>query len=179
MERSHPERPLAKCLLILSGCLVKIAHFTNHLGRCGRNNAFGRRCWDRNTRARPWADRLASAWLIKRFIDPKAKLVWLKSPKDCPKRAVGYDFDGAEFTHVGPKVTFEVLLASFSLETDPALQRIGAIIHYLDAGGVPVPEAIGLEAMLRGAKLSLDDDTLVNEAAKLFQFLYEDFSGSA
>ena len=131
------------------------------------------------TRARPWADRLASAWLIKRFIDPQAKLVWLKSPKDCPKRAVGYDFDGAEFTHVGPKVTFEVLLASFSLETDPALQRIGAIIHYLDAGGVPVPEAIGLEAMLRGAKQSLDDDTLVNEAAKLFQFLYEDFSGSA
>ena len=46
MERSHPERPLAKCLLILSGCLVKIAHFTNHLGRCGRNNAFGRRCWE-------------------------------------------------------------------------------------------------------------------------------------
>ena len=131
------------------------------------------------TRARPWADRLASAWLIKRFIDPKAKLVWLKSPKDCPKRAVGYDFDGAEFTHVGAKVTFEVLLASFSLETDPALQRIGAIIHYLDAGGVPVPEAIGLEAILRGAKQSLDDDTLVNEAAKLFQFLYEDFSGNA
>ena len=46
MERSHPERPLTKCLLILSGCLVKIAHFTNHLGRCGRNNAFGRRCWE-------------------------------------------------------------------------------------------------------------------------------------
>ena len=102
-----------------------------------------------------------------------------KESKGLSKRAVGYDFDGAEFTHVGPKVTFEVLLASFSLETDPALQRIGAIIHYLDAGGVPVPEAIGLEAMLRGAKQSLDDDTLVNEAAKLFQFLYEDFSGSA
>ena len=46
MERSHPERPLTKCLLILSGCLVKIAHFTNYLGRCGRNNAFGRRCWE-------------------------------------------------------------------------------------------------------------------------------------
>ena len=131
------------------------------------------------TRARPWVDRLASAWLIKRFIDPKAKLVWLKSPKDCPKRAVSYDFDGAEFSHIGAKVTFEVLLASFNLETDPALQRIGAIIHYLDAGGVPVPEAIGLDAILRGAKQSLDDDNLVNEAAKVFQFLYEDFSGSA
>lgn len=132
------------------------------------------------TRARPWADRLASAWLIKRFIDPRAKLLWLKSPKDCPKRAVGYDFDGAEFTHVGAKVTFEVLLASFGLEDDPALERIGAVIHYLDAGGVSVPEAVGLEAMLRGAQRLIDnDDSLVNEAGKLFQFLYVHYTASA
>jgi hypothetical protein len=132
------------------------------------------------TRARPWADRLASAWLIKGFIDPRAKLLWLKSPKDCPKRAVGYDFDGAEFTHVGAKVTFEVLLASFGLEGDPALERIGAIIHYLDAGGVPVPEAVGMEAILRGARqLIEDDDRLVNEAGKLFQFLYVHYAASA
>ena len=131
------------------------------------------------TRARPWADRLASAWLIKRFIDPRAKLLWLKTPKDCPKRAVGYDFDGAEFTHVGAKVTFEVLLASFGLEGDAALERIGAIIHYLDAGGVSVPEAFGLEAMLRGAqRLLLNDDTLVNEAGKLFEYLYDHYSAS-
>ena len=132
------------------------------------------------TRARPWADRLASAWLIKRFIDPRAKLLWLKSPKDCPKRAVGYDFDGAEFTHVGAKVTFEVLLASFGLEGDPALERIGAVIHYLDTGGVSVPEAVGLEAMLRGAqRLIDDDDSLVNEAGKLFQFLHVHYTASA
>lgn len=132
------------------------------------------------TRARPWADRLASAWLIKRFIDPRAKLLWLKSPKDCPRRAVGYDFDGAEFTHVGAKVTFEVLLASFGLEGDPALDRIGAVIHYLDAGGVPVPEAGGIEAILRGARqLIEDDDNLVNEAGKLFQFLYVHYTASA
>ncbi len=79
------------------------------------------------TRARPWADRLASAWLIKRFIDRRAKFLWLKSPKDCPKRAVGFDFDGAEFTHVGAKVTFEVLLASFGLDGDPALWNGSAL----------------------------------------------------
>ncbi len=132
------------------------------------------------TRARPWADRLASAWLIKRFIDPGAKLLWLKSPKDCPKRAVGFDFDGAEFTHVGAKVTFEVLLSSFGLEGDPALERIGTLIHYLDVGGVPVPEAVGLEAMLRGAhRLIVDDDVLVTEAGKLFEFLYVHYAASA
>jgi hypothetical protein len=132
------------------------------------------------TRARPWADRLASAWLIKRFIDPRARLIWLKNPKDCPKRAIGYDFDGAEFTHVGAKVTFEVLVASFGLESDPALERIGALIHYLDAGGISVPESAGLEAMLRGARQLIEsDDSLVDEAAKLFEFLHVHYTAGA
>ncbi|OHE81829.1 MAG: hypothetical protein A3G75_11790 [Verrucomicrobia bacterium RIFCSPLOWO2_12_FULL_64_8] len=48
---------------------------------------------------------------------------------------MGFDFDGAEFTHVGNRVTFEVLLSSFGLETDPALAAIGGAVHLLDAGG--------------------------------------------
>jgi len=132
------------------------------------------------TRARPWADRLASAWLIKRFIDPRAKLLWLKSPKDCPRRAVGYDFDGAQFTHIGAKVTYEVLLASFGLEGDAALEAIGRLIHYLDVGGVPVLEAPGVEAVLRGAhRLLGDDDALMTEAGKVFEFLYAHYGSGA
>jgi hypothetical protein len=132
------------------------------------------------TRARPWADRLASAWLVKRCIDRHAKFLWLKTPKDCPKRAVGFDFDGAEFTHIGAKVTFEVLLASFGLNEDPALERIGALIHYLDVGGVPVPEAAGLEALLRGARDALnDDDALLAEAGRLLDYLYAHYATGA
>src|SRR5262249_55188858 len=52
------------------------------------------------TRKRLWADRVASAWLIKRFIDPRARFKWFTKPADCPKDAHGFDFDGAEFTHV-------------------------------------------------------------------------------
>jgi hypothetical protein len=131
------------------------------------------------TRARPWADRLASAWLIKRRIDRRAKFLWLKSPDDCPRRAVGFDFDGAEFTHVGAKVTFEVLLSSFALEADQGLQRIGALIHYLDVGGVPVPEAPGFEAVLRGAYASIaDDDALLAQAMTLFDHLYAHYVAS-
>ena len=48
----------------------------------------------------------------------KATFRWLKSPADCPKKAIGFDFDGAEFTHVGGRVTFEVLLVSFGLDHD-------------------------------------------------------------
>ena len=92
------------------------------------------------TRERLWIDRVCSAWLIRRFIDPKARFVWLKRPKDCPKKAVGFDFDGAEFTHVDTKVTFEVLLASFGLDDDVGLTRLGALVHYckLPKGSVTV-----------------------------------------
>jgi len=129
------------------------------------------------TRARPWVDRLASAWLIRRFIDPKARFVWLAEPKDCPRDALGFDFDGATFTHVGARVTFEVLLASFGLEEDAALTRLGALVHYLDVGGLPVGEAQGLEMILNGARQQCDnDDELLLEAGKTFDFLYASYT---
>jgi hypothetical protein len=125
------------------------------------------------TRARPWVDRLASAWLIRRFIDPKARFIWLQDPKDCPAEALGFDFDNAVFTHVGARVTFEVLLASFGLHEDAALARLGGLVHYLDVGGVPVAEAAGLEMILNGAREQfVDDDKLLKEASRTFDFLY-------
>ena len=128
------------------------------------------------TRARPWVDRLASAWLIRRFIDPKARFVWLADPKDCPRDALGFDFDSATFTHVGARVTFEVLLASFRLEEDAALTRLGALVHYLDVGGLPVGEAQGLEMILNGARQQCgNDDELLIEAGKMFDFLYASY----
>lgn len=66
------------------------------------------------TRCRPWVDRLASAWLIRRFIDPTARILWLPTPEACPSEALGFDFDGARFSHVGDRVTFETIQASFS-----------------------------------------------------------------
>jgi len=129
------------------------------------------------TRERLWIDRVCSAWLIRRFIDPKAKFLWLKRPKDCPKRAVGFDFDGAEFTHVDSKVTFEVLLASFSLDEDAALTRLGALVHYLDVGGIPVPEAPGLAAIVSGARaLQPDDDALLDQVTPVLDSLYRAYS---
>lgn len=129
------------------------------------------------TRARPWMDRLASAWLIRRFIDPEARFVWLKDPRKCPARALGFDFDNATFTHVGARVTFEVLLASFDLEKDDALMRLGSLVHYLDVGGIPVAEAPGLEMILNGARQRCDDDdALLKEAVKTFDFLYASYS---
>lgn len=125
------------------------------------------------TRKAPWVDRLASAWLIKRFIDREARFAWVARPSECPKKSVRFDFDGAEFTHVGNRVTFEVLLASFGLDTDPALVSIGAAVHFLDIGGIPVPDAKGLETMLKGAReKARSDDALLADSMRTFDLLY-------
>lgn len=125
------------------------------------------------TRKAPWVDRLASAWLIKRFIDKEAKFVWIARPSECPKNALGFDYDGADFTHVKNLVTFEVLMASFGLDVDPALVTLSRAVHFLDVGGIPVPDAKGLETMLRGAKeKARSDDALLAEAMRTFDNFY-------
>jgi len=129
------------------------------------------------TRERLWIDRVASAWLIRRFIDPKAKFLWLKRAKDCPKTAVGFDFDGAEFTHVDSKVTFEVLVSSFNLEHDLGLTRLGALVHHLDVGGIPIAEGPGLATIMAGARsLQRDDDELLKAMAPVLDSLYAGYA---
>jgi hypothetical protein len=132
------------------------------------------------TRRRLWVDRIASAWLIRRFIDPEARFRWLAKPSDCPKSALGFDFDGATFTHVGERVSFKTLMASFGLEDDPALLRLGALVHQLDVGGEPVPEASGFEAVRAGARERLDDDdALLGEMSTVLDSLYAHFGREA
>ena len=133
--------------------------------------AYRGRTWA--TRRHLWVDRVASAWLIRRFIDPKARFVWLDKPSACPPRALGFDFDGAAFTHVGDKVTFEVLLASFGLERDCALARLGELVRALDIGGGVVPEAGGFEALMTGARQrGVDDDTLLQQMTPVLDSLH-------
>ena len=136
---------------------------------------FRRRRWA--TRARPWVDRLACAWLILRFVDSEASFVWLPAAGDgapkTPRGAIGFDYDGARFSHVGGAVSFEVIATSFGLGGDAALQRIGAAVHYLDVGGIPAPEAAGLERVLAGLReLHADDDALLAAACPVFDALY-------
>lgn len=125
------------------------------------------------TRKNIWADRMASAWLIRRFIDRQAQFLWLDNPKKCPQNALGFDFDGAHFTHVDNRVSFEVLAISFGLDADPAIGRIAAIVHFLDIGGATVAEAAGVEAVLAGLRTAApNDDKLLTEASRVFDGLY-------
>jgi len=129
------------------------------------------------TRRHLWVDRVASAWLIRRFIDSKARFVWLDKPTSCPRKALGFDFDGAAFTHVGDKVTFEVLVESFGLDRDPALGRLGELVHALDVGGPVVPESSGFEALMTGARQrAADDDALLQQMTPMLDSLHAFYS---
>lgn len=126
------------------------------------------------TRHPLWADRLACAWLIRRFIDPEATMVWLGKGQDCPAGALGFGFEGAHFGNSGSRVTYEEMLARMSLAKNPALAKIGNIVHFLEVRGTPVPEAAGVNTLLQGsvARCASDDD-LLRETERTFDLLYE------
>jgi hypothetical protein len=131
-----------------------------------------RRVWA--TRKPAWADRLACAWLIRRFADPEGTVVWLEKNQDCPASAVDFAYAGARFGNSETRVTFEVMLQHFDLATNAALVKIGAIVHFLEARDTPVPEAAGVQTLLQGAaRRSTSDDELLGEAEKTFDLLYE------
>ena len=131
-----------------------------------------RRTWA--TRHPPWADRLACAWLIRRFVDAEGKVLWLDKTQPCPAEAVGFAFDGARFGNSRTHVTFEEMLAHFRLADNAALAKIGAIVHFLEVRDSPVPEAAGVQTLLQGAqRRSGSNDELLAEAEKTFDLLYE------
>ncbi|PXW95214.1 hypothetical protein C7444_11059 [Sphaerotilus hippei] len=121
------------------------------------------------TRARPWVDRIATAWLITRFVDRRPTFVWLADARQAPRDALTFDLDGARFTHVGEQVTFEVVAQAFDLLAQPGLRRLAALVHVLDVGGPPQDEAPGLDLLVRGLQaLHADDDALLAAALPLF-----------
>ena len=125
------------------------------------------------TRQRPWVDRLATAWLILRFVDARPRFLWLADARKCPKSALGFDFDGARFTHSGDLVSFEVVARTFGVDEDPAVVRLGELVHYIDVGGIPVDEAAGVETVIRGLQARHhDDDALLVAASAVFDALY-------
>lgn len=127
------------------------------------------------TRERPYIDRLASIWLVRRFIDPGARLAFVPEAAPCPPRpgAVRFDMDQAEFTHTGPLTTFETLCAAFGLEARiPA--RLRETIRAIDLDGPDSgpPEAVGVKRLLDGlCRVSDNDLERVRRALDLFDAL--------
>ena len=132
------------------------------------------------TRKNVFVDRMASAWLVGRFIDKKASFKFIDSKKYTPQKdEVRFDMVDAEFTHQGDRCTFEEILHSFRIK-DRALHRIGEIVHDIDLkdSKFESPEADGLSAIFSGiAAAHTDDNDRVEIGAKLLDDLYTYFKG--
>ncbi len=133
---------------------------------------FRARLW--MTRPRPEVDRVASAWLIKHFIDPRARFVFSPDPGSHP-RAVRFDMFEGEFTHVGEDCTFETLLKHFGLQ-DRRLRPIAQIVHDADLEDNKFgrPEGKAMDQVIKGwGKMGLADEEILRRGFGLFDALYQ------
>ena len=132
------------------------------------------------TRPRPHVDRIASAWLIKRFIDPEAEFVFAP-PAEFPKDAIPFDAPGVELSHQGEDCTFETLVRRAHLR-DRRLARLAELVHEADLrdGKFPHEEARGIDAASRALlAASPDDHQVLAQGMALFEGLYATTSRKA
>jgi hypothetical protein len=131
------------------------------------------------TRARPKTDRIACPWLIRRFIDPDAEILYV--PPDTvldvatTTPATSFDAPGARFDHRDGKCTFEVLIDEFELGSDRALVRLARIVHAADIDGEidTDPAGAGLLAIgIGGLDAESDDHRLLERAEFVYDALY-------
>ncbi|HEV2751321.1 MAG TPA: chromate resistance protein ChrB domain-containing protein [Gemmatimonadales bacterium] len=133
------------------------------------------------TRAGVHVDRIASAWLIRRFIDPAARFRFVATQSHTPARGEQrFDMFEAEYTHEGDRCSFETLVARFDLK-DPALMAIGELVHDIDCkdGKFGRDETAGLERLISGiVRRHTTDEARLERGAVVLEDLYEAFGGS-
>jgi hypothetical protein len=124
-------------------------------------------------------DRMASAWLIRRFIDQEARFKFVAGKGYTPEPGeIRFDMFEAEYTHEGDLCTFEVLVRRFGLASEAALEPIGQIVHAVDLrdGRGELPEKQGVERVINGIAAGLpDDEARLAASAVLFDALHEGF----
>jgi len=131
------------------------------------------------TRERPKTDRIACPWLIRRFIDPGAEIVYVPREEVLAfaqsDGARSFDTPGAEFTHRDGKCTFEILIEEFGIE-DPAVLLLARIVHGADISGEvdTTPQSAGLLAIAEGfGDVESDDQKLLAMELPVYDALYE------
>ena len=145
----------------------------------GREASFQGRVWI--TRPRPGVDRMASAWLIRFFIDRQARFGFAADRESVPDQGVPFDMFGVEFSHQGDGCTFETLCSVFGIG-GPALSRIAAIVHDLDLkdSRFGAPECSTVGAMIEGLQLAYqNDEALLEQGMTMFDSLYRSFEQSS
>jgi hypothetical protein len=143
-------------------------------------SSYRRRTWV--TRPRPGVDRMSSAWLIRRFIDPKAKFAFRAARPGPRSKEIPFDMFDVEFGHAGDRCTFEVLARRFAVDEDPAVRRIGEIVHDVDLKDTRYghAEAAVVRELVEGLRRAhSDDNDLLAHGMAVFGGLYESFSAAS
>lgn len=126
------------------------------------------------TRKNVFVDRMASAWLIRRHIDPHAQFKFVEDSYEPTTREIRFDMYGGEFTHVGDACTFEVLASTF-VPDDSVVARIAEVVHDIDMKDQRHghADAVGLEVALSGLCATTQDDAeRIAKGADLFDWWY-------
>jgi hypothetical protein len=131
------------------------------------------------TRARPKTDRIACPWLIAKFIDPEAEILYVPAGQVLQEArrldAISFDAPGARYDHRDGKCTFEVLVEDYELAGDPALARLAKIVHAADiaedAGTDPAGPGL-LAIGLGGLDVEADDQQLLRKGSFVYDALY-------
>jgi hypothetical protein len=131
------------------------------------------------TRERPKTDRIACPWLIRRFIDPEAEIIYMPADQVVveAKKLEGHSFDvrGATYTHRGNACTFETLIEEFDLASDPALVRLARIVHAADVSADLETDPLGaglLAIGIGGLDVEPDDMRLLERGSFVYDALY-------
>jgi hypothetical protein len=126
------------------------------------------------TRRHCHIDRAACAWLIRRYIDQQPEFVFVDDPDDVPEDATAFDLRGADLSHHNGDCSFETFLRHYDVD-DPVLWDLARIVHEGDLGDerYDAPEAVGIDAAIRGLSIVLDDARLLELTDPLFDGLYE------
>ncbi len=174
-----PSGAAAKTLKVLDSISERLrrpAQIDLPVARLDRSHYQGR-TWV--TRARPYIDRLGSAWLIRRFIDPQSRFRFLLAGEtaNLDQGELPFDMAMGDFTHQGELITFEVLMRDFALH-DQALVKISELVKYIDVQEGALPEdAVLLKTMLDGlVGLTADDHQLLDRASLLFDALHTGYA---
>lgn len=129
------------------------------------------------TRSRPKVDRVACPWLIRRFVDPKAEILYVPSDEVMTvanrESAIPFDVSNVELGHHGPECSFDAILRKYNL-SDPALTWLAVIVRGADTDAKDLtPESRGLEAVAEGFRLAYDNDhELLEHEMPVYDALY-------
>ena len=125
------------------------------------------------TRKKPHIDRIACAWTIKRFIDPKADFRFIERNEAIPNEGIPYDLPNVEIGHKNNKCSHYTLLEKYQLR-DEGINEINRIVNDIDMGLFDEPESYGVELIIKGLILSSKKDLeILEKGFQIFDYMYQ------